>query len=408
MPIPNAAPVRKAGIATGLSLVLPVALSTMGAVLLAPIVPKLFEQFRDVPNANYWVPALLSVPALCIALFSPLIGALADRIGRRRLLMISMVVYSLCGIAPLLLEHFAAVFASRVGVGICEAVVMTCSTALIGDCFDEGQRDRWLGSQAATASITAFLLFPVAGWLGDALGWRGPFLIYATGLVFLVGVVLFTWEPDKREAFGAPSSGTRTPFPWRHMLLVCLISVIGGIMFYIIQFQMASAMDSLGVTSATNTGLLISLASLGVPAGAITFGFVRQRLGVRSLLLIEFAIMAIGFYGMAHAKTPYTFILPGFLNQVGAGLMLPTLLTWGMQPLAYDIRARGTGIWQGTFALAQFLSTLSFSFVMARVAGNIQAAFGVFAVVAAVSFVAILFARISAARVQADSVPHLH
>ncbi|MFT4197870.1 MAG: MFS transporter, partial [Pseudoxanthomonas sp.] len=90
---------RDTGFATGLSLILPIALSTMGAVLLAPIVPKLFEQFHDLPNAGYWIPALLSIPALCIALFSPFVGALADRIGRRRLLMIAMVVYSLCGMA---------------------------------------------------------------------------------------------------------------------------------------------------------------------------------------------------------------------------------------------------------------------------------------------------------------------
>jgi MFS family permease len=408
MSIQTVAQVRKAGTATGLSLALPVALSTMGAVLLAPIVPKLFEQFRDLPNANYWVPALLSVPALCIALFSPLVGALADRIGRRRLLMASMVLYTLFGVAPLFLDAFAAIFATRVGVGICEAVVMTCSTALIGDVYDDGQRDRWLGSQAATASITAFLLFPIAGWLGDALGWRGPFLIYASGILFLVGVALFTWEPDKRKAPGAASITAKTPFPWRHMLLVCVVTVIGGIMFYIIQFQMASAMGSLGVTSSANAGLLISLASLGVPAGAIAFGFVRQHLSIRNLLLIEFAIMAIGFYGMSQANTPYTFILPGFLNQIGAGLMLPTLLTWSMQPLVYDNRARGTGIWQGTFALAQFLSTLSFSFVMVRVGGNIQSGFGVFAVVALVSFVALLFARFNAQSVQSGSVPNLH
>ncbi|MFT3790948.1 MAG: MFS transporter [Rudaea sp.] len=385
-----------AGFATGLSLILPIALSTMGAVLLAPIVPKLFEQFHDMPDAGYWIPSLLSVPALCIALFSPFVGALADRIGRRRLLMVAMVVYSLCGMAPLVLDHFAAIFASRVGVGICEAIVMTCSTALIGDCFDPARRDKWLGSQAATASITAFFMFPIAGKLGDALGWRGPFFIYASGLLFLVGVALFTWEPDRRTAHGAVAESAPEPFPWGHMLTVCLITLVGGVMFYVIQFQMASAMASLGVQSAANTGLLISLASLGVPVGAIAFGFVKKRLGIRALLLIEFAIMAVGFWGMAHAAQPYTFIVPGFLNQIGAGLMLPTLLTWAMQPLTFQIRARGTGIWTGTFAIGQFLSTLTFSFVMAHVAG-IQAAFGVFAVIAAVTFVVLAVACIQRA-----------
>jgi MFS family permease len=403
--------VHKAGTATGLSLILPVALSTMGAVLLAPIVPKLFEQFHDVPNANYWVPALLSVPALCIALFSPLVGALADRVGRRRLLIASMIVYSFCGMAPLVLDNFNALFASRIGVGICEAVVMTCSTALIGDCFAPAERDRWLGSQAATASITAFCMFPLAGKLGDLWGWRGPFLIYGSGLLFLIGVLLFTREPKRSEAFGLDESFVASSpsgaFPWRHMLTVCVITVVGGVMFYILQFQMASAMKALGVSNATNTGLLISIASLGVPVGAIGFGYIKRWLSIRSLLLIEFTMMAIGFYGMCKATSPLVFIVPGIINQIGAGLMLPTLLTWGMQPLTFENRARGTGIWQGTFAVAQFLSTLAFSFVMARVS-DLQAAFGVFAAVAAVSVVMLLvFSRFITSRADGGKMVHL-
>jgi len=374
---------------TGIALMLPVALSVMGAVLLAPIMPRLFVQFQHVPNADYWVPALLSVPALCIALAAPLIGILADRIGRRRLLMAAMVVYSVFGVAPLVLDDFAAIMATRVVVGICEAVVMVCSTAMIGDLFSPVQRDRWLGNQAATASITAFFLFPLAGWLGETLGWRGPFLIYASGLLFLPGIIWLTWESGKDEAAdrqGAvltPIHETDVSLPWRHILTVCTTTVVAGIMFYILQFQMANAMDSLGVGSSAQTGLLLSLASLGVPAGAITFGLVKQYVSVSTLLLIEFSLLAIGFYGMAQASHPGAFIPPAIINQFGAGLLLPTLLTWVMQPLAFAVRGRGTGIWQSTFAGAQFLSTLSFSFVLARVGGNIQSALMVFSALAA-------------------------
>ena len=112
---------------------------SVGSVLLAPIVPKLFQQFGHLPHANYWVPSLLTVPALCIALFSPFVGLLADRIGRRRLLIGAMLVYAFMGLAPLVLDSFWAILATRVGVGICEAVVLTCSTALIGDTFDEAR-----------------------------------------------------------------------------------------------------------------------------------------------------------------------------------------------------------------------------------------------------------------------------
>jgi len=275
--------------------------------------------------------------------------------------------------------------ATRIVVGVCEAVVMVCSTAMIGDLFSPAQRDRWLGNQAATASITALILFPVAGWLGETLGWRGPFLIYASGLLFLPGIIWLTWESEgetKTDAVPVPAHESATSFPWRHLLTVCTITVMAGIMFYILQFQMANAMNALGVASSAQTGLLLALASLGVPAGAITFGLVKPYVSVSTLLLIEFSLLGIGFYGMAQASHPGGFMMPAIINQFGAGLLLPTLLTWAMQPLTFTMRGRGTGIWQSTFAGAQFLSTLSFSFVMARV-GNVQSALMVFSMLAA-------------------------
>jgi MFS family permease len=401
----NTAP--RASVATGISLVLPISLSTMGSVLLAPIIPKLFEQFHDLPNANYWIPSLLTVPALCIALFSPLVGLFADRLGRRPILVVAMLVYAVMGLAPLVLDNFFAILATRVGVGLCEAVVMVCTTALIGDCFDDAGRDRWLGRQAATASLTALAFFPISGYLGEVFGWRGPFAVYGSSLVFLVGIVLFTWEPPRApKPSAAAVVPTNAVFPWSHMLKVCGLSLIGGILFFIVQFQMASAMHSLGVTSSATTGWLIFAASVGVPVGAFSFGYVKRLLSFRTLLLIEFGVMAVTLYLMGQMNTPASFVVPAFFNQIGAGLMLPTLLTWAMQPLAFQVRGRGAGMWQSTFAIAQFLSTLSFSFVFSQVQG-IQPSLAVFSGLAVVGFVIVLLLRNGRAH-HAQAVPHVH
>jgi hypothetical protein len=43
---------------------------------------------------------------------------------------------------------------------------------------------------------------------------------------------------------------------------------------------------------------------------------------------------------------------------LGGGLALPTLLNWAMQPLIYEHRGRGTGIWQGSLWIGQFLTPI--------------------------------------------------
>jgi len=57
------------------------------------------------------------------------------------------------------------------------------------------------------------------------------------------------------------------------------------------------------------------------------------------------------------------------------------MLTWAMQGLVFEYRGRGTGMWQSTFALGQFVSTVTFSAVVGMTK-NVMASFEVFAIVA--------------------------
>ena len=133
---------RQAGFATGMSLLIPITLSTMAIVLLAPVVPQLMAEYKDVPNADFLVPMVLTTPALCIAILSTFAGAMGDYFGRRRLLIASLAVYGIVGLAPIFLKDIAAILASRVLVGIAEALIMVTTTTMIGDYFQGARRDK--------------------------------------------------------------------------------------------------------------------------------------------------------------------------------------------------------------------------------------------------------------------------
>jgi len=389
---------RSAGTVQGIVLILPITLTVMGAVLLAPIMPKLMVAFGHISGAKYLVPMLISLPALCIAVGAPFAGWLADRLGRRRLLIGSITIYAAFGIAPLFLNSYWPIFVSRVGVGICEAILITCSTTLIGDYFSGAQRDKWLGSQAALASLSSLLLFPIAGFLGATFGWKGPFAIYSVALLMVVGVILFTWEiaTDTQAERGAEPASARadsgTEFPWLYMLRVCSFTLIGGMLFYVLPFQLSSALQLFAVDDPAKAGVMLSIASIGVPAGAICYRYVNTRLSLRNLITLEFIVIAIGFLGMSQATVPEMLVTFGFINQFGAGMMLPTMLTWAVSGLNFMVRGRGTGMWQSTFAVGQFISTLAFSLVLTFVgADNFLNAFVIFAMVSGVTAIGAYF-----------------
>lgn len=367
---------RTPGALQGVMLLLPVTLAVMGIAVLVPDVPQLMAAFPHVPHRQYLIQGgVLTMPALCVALLSPLAGAVADRIGRRRFLIGSMVVYALVGIAPIMLQHLTAIILARAAVGVCEAVVQTVSTTLISDYFQGHAREKWLASQTAVASLSALALMPLGGLLGRLYGWRGPFGVYCFSLLLAVGLWLFTWEPAAEPPTHATppvpdgtAGGVQPVFPWPRLGGICAITLLASVMFFTVQTQSALALATLGVHDAARLGVLTMIASLGVPTGTFVFR-AASRLPIGSLLCVEFLVIGGGFFWMGKAATPAEFVAAAALNQIGCGMILPTLLTWAARGLAFSIRGRGTGVWQSTLAVGQFLSGLVITWLGGEVGG---------------------------------------
>ena len=105
-------PKRTAGPLQGVMLLLPTILAVMGMLVLVPVLPQMMAHFAHVPNHQYLVQGgVLTMPALCVMLFSPLAGWLADRFQRRRILIVGMTAYAFFGISPLFLDDLSAIIA---------------------------------------------------------------------------------------------------------------------------------------------------------------------------------------------------------------------------------------------------------------------------------------------------------
>src|SRR5471032_3281334 len=103
-------PARTPGVLQGVLLLLPITLAVMGISVLGPVVPLLLAHFQSVPYHEYLVMGgILTMPAIWVLLFSPVAGLMADRFGRRNLLVASMIVYAFVGIAPAFLNNVYAI-----------------------------------------------------------------------------------------------------------------------------------------------------------------------------------------------------------------------------------------------------------------------------------------------------------
>jgi len=159
---------RQPGTLQGILLILPITMAVMGLIVLVPVLPQIFEHFKDVSGVEYLVPLMLTLPALCVAILSPIAGVVVDFFGRRKTLIVSLFVYATVGILPIFLESLTAIIISRAALGAAEALIVISSTTLIGDYFHGRDREKWLANHTAVASISSIFLAFLGGALGES------------------------------------------------------------------------------------------------------------------------------------------------------------------------------------------------------------------------------------------------
>lgn len=366
--------VDQGSVREGIVLILPSFLALMGGIVLVPILPAMSREFQGTPNLPMLVQIVLTGPSLMVVLFSPLAGILGDRFGRKRLLMLAMVVYSVLGLAPLAIASIYVLLASRVLLGIAESMVLVLATTLLSDAFAGQTRDRWLGYQVGAGALIAIPLLAASGWFGE-FGWRFAFLIYGFPLAMVVLVHRFAKERQSSNSTApdAQSATLPTAFPWQHMAKVGSIGLFASVSFFVLQLQQSIAFAEIGITSPAQVGSLTAIASVGAPMGVLLFRFITAWPPSR-LLALGFGGTGCGLMGIAFAHGAAGMVLAIFVGLIGTNVLLPALMAWAVRGLEFNVRARGVGIWQGIFAVGQFVSAMIFGAVLAIV-GSAHLAF---------------------------------
>jgi MFS family permease len=354
--LPGAGVTRQGSTAQGIALMAIMSMPTLALAALVPGLPQLFQQFSSVPHFQLLVPMIITVPSLCVALLSGIMGAIADRWGRRKLLLAALLAFSVLGLAPMMFDSLLLIVASRVVVGLAEAAILTVGNALMGDYFEGRERQKWLGYQNMFAPLIGSAILLSGGFLAG-LHWRYPFLLYLSGFAVFALALAVCWEP--RHAGTAANqeqqAAAATAFPWRSTFLVCGVTVLFSLVFFVQAVQHGRIFNDMGVTSPERISVLATVASLGTVLG----GYLFKRFAnvpVNLWMAIVLVFYGVSYIGVAWAPNLVAGLPLDALGQVGGGLMLPVLVTWALHHYGFEHRGRGMGLWGGAFFLGQFLS----------------------------------------------------
>ncbi len=166
-----------------LGLMIPSAIMVLNGAMFSVALPTMRDEFRVEPDLAAWLVTSYTLP---FVIFTPLYGRLGDSLGKRRMLLVGMIVYVIGVILSLLALDQRMIALGRVAQGIGTAGVNPLSIALISEMAPPEQRGRALGTWSSTGPAIATLAPFLSGFLVAQFGWRANFvmLLLAAALAF--------------------------------------------------------------------------------------------------------------------------------------------------------------------------------------------------------------------------------
>ncbi len=330
------------------------AITYMSTAAISPSLPEMSTAFQNEYDAEFIVKLVLTTPALFIAISAPLVGVFIDRWGRKRLFVISIILYAIAGGSGYFLNSLLEILVSRALLGIAVAGIITTSTALIVDYFVGVHRNKVMGLQAAFGTFGGVIFLLVGGFLAD-ISWRTPFLIYLLAFVMLPLVMYFIYEPqlsrskDKVTQKGKVSKVKIT-------YLVYPIVFLSMVIIFLTPVQMPFYLKQLGDVSNTEVGIAIASSYLLAGITALFYKRIKSKQSFQNISIIAFLLMGSGYVIISLALNYLEIIIGLAVSGAGLGLLLPNMNLWLVSETPITLRGRVLGGLIASIFLGQFLS----------------------------------------------------
>ncbi|MFC1915998.1 MFS transporter [Chloroflexota bacterium] len=287
-------PINKSGFRSLISGVVPLFMVAhfshhLVTALPVPLLPFIRDEFGlDYTRAGFVIAAF----SITYGIFQLPAGWLADRIGARTLIIISIVGVGIAGILIGLSQNYWMLLLFLVLIGVLGGGYHPASTTLIAVSVEPKNLGRALGFHMVGGSASYFLVPLIAAALAAIWGWRGSFIGLAIPTIAF-GVVLYMFPrrlaPTKKIEPETTGSYVRAPYPpsrWRRLITILALGTLTqAVLMSVIPFIPIFLVDNFNVgkeVAAASISLVFAMGLWSNPVG----GYLSDRLGSIAMIMI--------------------------------------------------------------------------------------------------------------------------
>jgi len=348
----------------------------MGGAAVAPALPAIGEAFPEYDSVM--INLIITLPSLAIALTGIGIGMLADRFGKVRVLLISLLIFAVAGLSGFFLHDLYAILVGRFFVGVGIAGITCSSIALISEYYGGTSRIKVLSYQTAAMGIGVLILETAGGALAD-IGWQYPFLIYGLGFVIAMLTLVSMREPshvstDPKITFTVMRKVDRK------IIVFCYMAIFFAmLMMFILPSKLPEYMsESLGA-SALISGLFLGALGVCTAVTALLYRRISFIIDRRLMVSTGFFLIFISYVVFILPPSFVATFASVCIIGVGMSLITPPVVNMLAEQVVHSNSGKIMGGYSTLLSMGQFLSTFLIAFVMAQVhsLGVTFTAFGV-------------------------------
>ncbi len=341
-----------------------VVMAVIGGSLVAPILPSMVEPLGTTNEMIGWV---MSVYTFCALISTPFHGVIADRVGRKRVLIPAIILYGISGFSIAFTKDFYGILVLRGLQGIGAAGMMSLGVTLIGDIFKEKARAVAMGYRSSAQSLINAGIPFLSGAVAT-ITWYYPFYIYilALPLALMVSLRLKLNETLSQSTLKDYFKSIFLVIKDRKTQWVYISNFFIFIFLYcLIVYAPILIVEELELTT-TYTGLMLSVGSAIAAITASQAGRLFYRFKIYKIITIGFFFCGSGLFLISLALN-FVFLLACVIVWgIGFGLVFPALNTVVTQLVSSHLRA---GIVSGFTIMTYIGQTLSpplFGFILAN------------------------------------------
>ena len=301
--------------------------SLLGFPIIAPALPSVRDAFNISTSDIGLVMAAYSAPGI---IFIPVMGILADRYGKKKVLLPSMLLFAVGGTACAVANNTETLLLFRFLQGIGACALATINVSWAADLFEDDERIKIMGYIGATQNIGSGIL-PIIGGVLASIAWFYPFLISL--MVLPLGMYLLIFMEKESQEKIAKSANTKNfiTYAWQRLndkIVIEIVFMTGAFIFIgfgaLITYLPIFLKDTFN-TPETIIGIIVgSRAVMGVIT-ATRLSIITKYFSYRIIIFVSFLTLAVGMLIIPYSNNQWVIISTTMCYGGAFGLLRPSL-----------------------------------------------------------------------------------